>query len=103
MGWPWTRQREPNRYKTVTLKNCRKIEQWREKHNKAVNDVDEAEIRFDQIETENARLRFQLQEVEAQRDKLIATGKDFDRAEEKFTIEIERMNEKLTQAQLNYD
>ena len=30
--------------------------------------------RFDQIETENARLRFQLQENEAQREKLMRSG-----------------------------
>jgi hypothetical protein len=33
-------------------------------------------FRFDQIETENARLRFQLQENEAQREKLMRTGKN---------------------------
>ena len=54
-----TRQMQENQIEKLQ----REIESWREKHNKAINDVDEAEIRFDQIETENARLRFQLQEV----------------------------------------
>jgi cell shape-determining protein MreC len=55
--------------------------------------------RFDQIETENARLRFQLQENEAQRDKLTRTAQEYDRMEERFNHELERMTEKLQNAQ----
>merc|ERR1712061_890623 len=44
-----------------------------------------------------------MQEVEAQRDKLMHTSKEFDRAEEKYKVEIERMSEKMTQIQLQYD
>merc|ERR1739844_637609 len=43
------------------------------------------------------------QEVEAQRDKLVKDTKDFDRAEEKLKVEIERLSEKMTQVQLQYD
>merc|ERR1711981_135706 len=74
-----------------------------EKLTKATQDVHEAECRYDQVETENARMRFQMQEVEAQRDKLVSTGKEFDRAEDKYKIEIERLSEKMTQIQIQYD
>ena len=56
--------------------------------------------RFDQIETENARLRFQLQEIEAQRDKLMRTGQEFERAEERHATEIDRVKEKMQIAQI---
>merc|ERR1711876_128608 len=57
----------------------KEIDSLREKHSKATQDVHEAECRYDQVETENARMRFQMQEVEAQRDKLIHTSKELDR------------------------
>ena len=50
----------------------REIDTWKEKHNKTQDEVADLEVKFDQIETENARLRFQLQENEAQRDKLMS-------------------------------
>ena len=50
----------------------REIDTWKEKHNKTQDEVSDLEVKFDQIETENARLRFQLQENEAQRDKLMS-------------------------------
>ena len=68
----------------------REIDTWKEKHKAAVADVADAEMRFDQIETENARLRCQLQEIEAQRDKLMKASQDFERQEEKFVQEMER-------------
>merc|ERR1712076_9299 len=72
----------------------KEIDSLREGQKKATQDVHEAECRYDQVETENARMRFQMQEVEAQRDKLMRDSKEFDRAEEKFKVEIERLSEK---------
>merc|ERR1712154_459081 len=66
----------------------KEIDSLREKQSIATKDVHEAECRYDQVETENARMRFQMQEVEAQRDKLMHTSKEFDRAEEKYKVEI---------------
>ena len=40
------------------------IDNWKDKHNKTQDEVADLEVKFDQIETENARLRFQLQENE---------------------------------------
>ena len=57
--------------------------------------ISDIEVKFDQIETENARLRFQLQENEAQRDKLMSMRQEFDRAADRYNSDIERLTEKL--------
>ena len=61
------------------------------------------ELKFDQIETESARLRFQLQENEAQRDKLMAMRQEFDRAADRYNQDIERLTEKLQNIQFQYE
>ena len=47
-------------------------------------------------------MRFQLQEVEAQRDKLSRVQQDFEKAEEKFKMEKERLMEKAERTEMQY-
>lgn len=65
--------------------------------------ISDIEVKFDQIETENARLRFQLQENEAQRDKLMSMRQEFDRAADRYNSDIERLTEKLQNIQFQYE
>ena len=50
------------------------IDNWKDKHNKTQDEVADLEVKFDQIETENARLRFQLQENEVWAAKFLREG-----------------------------
>ena len=50
------------------------IDNWKDKHNKTQDEVADLEVKFDQIETENARLRFQLQENEVWVAKFLREG-----------------------------
>merc|ERR1712038_1421720 len=81
----------------------REIDAWKEKYNKAQDEISDLEVKFDQIETESARLRFQLQENEAQRDKLMSMRQEFDRAEERYNTDIERLTERLQNVQFQYE
>ena len=65
--------------------------------------ISEIEVKFDQIETESARLRFQMQETEAQRDKLAEMRKEFERAEDRYSQDIERLTERLQNVQFQYE
>jgi FtsZ-binding cell division protein ZapB len=55
------------------------IDNWKDKHNKTQDEVADLEVKFDQIETENARLRFQLQENEVWVAKFQGRDKKLDR------------------------
>ena len=63
------------------------IDNWKDKHNKTQDEVADLEVKFDQIETENARLRFQLQENEVWVAKFPKGGiKNLDRFQAKINI-----------------
>ena len=80
----------------------REIEGWKEKERRTQGEVKEVQLRFDQIDTENARQRFQLQEIEAQRDNLMRKTQDFEKTEEKFKMEKERLMEKAERTEMQY-
>merc|ERR1719445_679387 len=55
------------------------------------------------VEADNQRLKYQLQEQDATKERLISAGADYERKEEKYTHEIDRLSEKLSKLQMGED
>merc|ERR1719309_1539009 len=62
-----------------------------------------AEDALHKIESENQRLKYQLQDTDATKERLISAGADYERQEEKYNNEIDRLQEKLNKVQYQFD
>ena len=59
-------------------------------------DVVNAEESLEEVKKENQRLKYQFQDQENTKERLLAAGADYERQEEKFAGEIDRLQEKLS-------
>ena len=67
------------------------VEAWKEKYRRSEQDVITAEDGVQKAEDENKRLKYLIQEQDATKERLISAGADYERQEEKYTNEIERL------------
>ena len=62
-----------------------------------------AEEALEACKGDNHRLKYQMQEQESTKERLISAGADYERQEEKYSQEIERLQEKLSKVQYSED
>ena len=72
------------------------LEAWKDKYHQSEQDVVNAEESLDEAKKENQRLKYQMQDQENTKERLLAAGADYERQEEKLAVEIDRLTEKLS-------
>ena len=72
------------------------LDAWRDKYHQSEQDVVNAEESLEEVKKENQRLKYQFQDQENTKERLLAAGADYERQEEKFAGEIDRLQEKLS-------
>merc|ERR1719410_2275078 len=72
------------------------LDAWRDKYHQSEQDVVNAEESLEEVKKENQRLKYQFQDQENTKERLLAAGADYERQEEKFAGEIDLLREKLS-------
>ena len=72
------------------------LEAWKDKYHQSEQDVVNAEESLEEVKKETQRLKYQMQDQENTKERLLAAGADYERQEEKFAVEIDRLQEKLS-------
>merc|ERR1719410_3206670 len=72
------------------------LEAWKDKYHQSEQDVVNAEESLDEVKKDNQRLKYQMQDQENTKERLLAAGADYERQEEKSLVEIDRLTEKLS-------
>ena len=72
------------------------LEAWKDKYHQSEQDVVNAEESLEEVKKDNQRLKYQLQDQENTKERLLAAGADYERQEEKSLVEIDRLSEKLS-------
>merc|ERR1712130_8680 len=75
------------------------VEAWKDKYRQSEQDVITAEDNVQKAEDENKRLKYAIQEQDATKERLISAGADYERQEEQYNAEIDRLQEKLNKVQ----
>merc|ERR1719410_2171799 len=72
------------------------LEAWKDKYHQSEQDVVNVEESLEEVKKDNQRLKYQLQDQENTKERLLAAGADYERQEEKFAGEIDLLREKLS-------
>ena len=67
------------------------VEAWKDKYRQSEQDVITAEDNVQKAEDENKRLKYAIQEQDATKERLISAGADYERQEEQYNAEIDRL------------
>ena len=70
------------------------VEAWKDKYRQSEQDVITAEDNVQKAEDENKRLKYAIQEQDATKERLISAGADYERQEEQYNAEIDRLQVK---------
>ena len=71
------------------------VEAWKDKYRQSEQDVITAEDNVQKAEDENKRLKYAIQEQDATKERLISAGADYERQEEQYNAEIDRLQVRL--------
>ena len=72
------------------------LDAWKDKYHQSEQDVVNAEESLEEVKKDNQRLKYQMQDQENTKERLLAAGADYERQEEKLAVEIDRLTEKLS-------